>query len=180
MITSLMKDEDVSVCLNHRFVSFFAPFLLILQGIRNTIGCKSETIKDDLIFAGKVMSMHQREMERLAFLCLCGKRDRALLMGKEEMTFSDLERLTYLMDFLGLDEYNLEIWNEYAERFAEQFAQLEQLEKENDRISDVSWDLSEADEELHDQWIKKFCRQVPDAEMRKELKEFVKRRQECD
>ena len=35
------------------FVSVFAPFLLILQGIRNTIGCKSETkCVENKLFAG--------------------------------------------------------------------------------------------------------------------------------
>ena len=46
--------------------------------------------------------MHQKDMERFAFLFLCGKRDREILLGKEKMTFSDLDRLTYVTDFLGL------------------------------------------------------------------------------
>lgn len=52
--------------------------------------------------------MHQRDMERFAFLFLCGKHDRGILLGKEKMTFSDLDRLTYITDFLGLKLYNLE------------------------------------------------------------------------
>ena len=31
--------------------------------------------------------MHQRDMERFAFLFLCGKRDRAILLGKENDVF---------------------------------------------------------------------------------------------
>ena len=54
------------------------------------------------------MIMHQSDIERFAFLFLCGKRDRAILMGIEKMTFSDLDRLTYVTDFLGLKLYNLE------------------------------------------------------------------------
>lgn len=50
--------------------------------------------------------MHQKDMERFAFLFLCGKRDREILLGKEKMTFSDLDRLTYISDFLGLKWYN--------------------------------------------------------------------------
>ena len=71
--------------------------------------------------------MHQRDIERFAFLLLCGKRDREILLGKEKMTFSVLDRLTYVSDFLGLKLYNLEIWNEYAGQFSEQFRQLELL-----------------------------------------------------
>ena len=66
------------------------------------------------LFTRKVMGMRQRDMERFAFLFLCGKRDREILLGKEKMTFSDLDRLTYISDFLGLKWYNLQIWNEYA------------------------------------------------------------------
>lgn len=88
--------------------------------------------------------MHQKDMERFAFLFLCGKRDREILLGKEKMTFSDLDRLTYMTDFLGLNLYNLEIWNEYAGQFGEQFRQLELLYDETCSI--VSWEATEAEE----------------------------------
>ena len=112
--------------------------------------------------------MHQRDMERFAFLFLCGKHDRGILLGKEKMTFSDLDRLTYITDFLGLKLYNLEIWNTYSGQFAEQFQRLEQLYDETSSI--VSWDPTEADEHLHDRWIWDFCGQVPDRKSRKQLK----------
>ena len=99
--------------------------------------------------------MHQKDMERFAFLFLCGKRDREILLGKEKMTFSDLDRLTYISDFLGLKWYNLQIWNEYAGQFSEQFQQLELLYDETCSI--ISWDLTEADEHLHDRWLQEFC-----------------------
>lgn len=43
--------------------------------------------------------MEQRGIEKFAFLYLCGKKDRALLCGREKMTLSDLDRLTYITDF---------------------------------------------------------------------------------
>ena len=116
--------------------------------------------------------MRQRDMERFAFLFLCGKRDRALLLGKEKMTFSDLDRLTYLTDFLGLKIYSLEIWNEYAGQFREQFQRLEQLYDETCGI--VPWDSTEADEHLHDGWLQEFCRQAPDRRSRKQLEQIIK------
>ena len=78
--------------------------------------------------------MQQRDMERFAFLFLCGKRDMDILMGKEKMTFSDFDRLTYITDFLGLKLYNLEIWNTYSEQFDEQFQKLEQLYDETSSL----------------------------------------------
>ena len=71
--------------------------------------------------------MHQSDIERFAFLFLCGKRDREILLGKEKMTFSDLDRLTYVTDFLGLTRLNLDIWHHYGEQFREHFQRLEQL-----------------------------------------------------
>lgn len=116
--------------------------------------------------------MHQSDIERFAFLFLCGKRDREILLGKEKMTFSDLDRLTYISDFLGLKWYNLQIWNEYAGQFSEQFQQLELLYDETCSI--ISWDLTEADEHLHDRWLQEFCIQVQDKEIRKQLEQIIK------
>ena len=45
------------------------------------------------------MSRYPSVIYWFAFLFLCGKRDRAILMGIEKMTFSDLDRLTYVTDF---------------------------------------------------------------------------------
>ena len=111
--------------------------------------------------------MHQSDIERFAFLLLCGKRDRAILLGREKMTISDLDRLTYVTDFLGLKLYNLEIWNEFAGHFGEQFRQLELLYDETCSI--VSWESTEADEHLHERWIQEFCTQISDEEVRKQL-----------
>ena len=62
--------------------------------------------------------------------------------------FSDLDRLTYVTDFLGLNIYNLEIWNEHAGQFGEQFRQFELLYEETCSI--VFWESTEADEHLHE------------------------------
>lgn len=118
------------------------------------------------------MIMHQSDIERFAFLFLCGKRDRAILMGIEKMTFSDLDRLTYVTDFLGLKLYNLEIWNEFAGQFGEQFRQLELLYDETCSI--VSLEPTEADEHLHERWIQEFCTQILDEEVRKQLEQIIK------
>lgn len=116
--------------------------------------------------------MHQSDIERFAFLLLCGKRDRAILMRREKMTISDLDRLTYVTDFLGLKLYNMEIWNEFAGQFSEQFRQLELLYDETCSI--VSWESTEADEHLHERWIQEFCTQILDEEVRKQLEQIIK------
>ena len=114
--------------------------------------------------------MHQKDIERFAFLFLCGKRDRAILTGKEKMTFSDLNRLIYLLDYLGLDAYSLEIWSEYGGQFKDQLEQLKEIYDETAGI--VSWDPAEEDER-QEQWIREFLRQVPDRDSRKRLEKFI-------
>lgn len=114
--------------------------------------------------------MHQKDIERFAFLFLCGKRDRAILAGKEKMTFSDLNRLIYLLDYLGLDAYSLEIWSEYGGRFKDQLEQLKEIYDETAGI--VSWDPAEEDER-QEQWIREFLRQVPDRNSWKLLEKLL-------
>ena len=114
--------------------------------------------------------MHQKDIERFAFLFLCGKRDRAILTGKEKMTFSDLNRLVYLLDYLGLDAYSLEIWSEYGGQFKDQLEQLKEIYDETAGI--VSWDPAEEDER-QEQWIREFLRQVPDRNSRKLLEKLL-------
>ena len=114
--------------------------------------------------------MHQKDIERFAFLFLCGKRDRAILTGKEKMTFSDLNRLIYLLDYLELDAYSLEIWSEYGGQFKDQLEQLKEIYDETAGI--VSWDPAEEDER-QEQWIREFLRQVPDRNSRKLLEKLL-------
>lgn len=65
--------------------------------------------RNNELFAGWEKTMHQKDIEKFAFLYLCGQRDRDILTGKERMTFEDFDRLFYITDFLGLDQMNLEI-----------------------------------------------------------------------
>ena len=120
------------------------------------------------LFVQRGMIMHQSDIERFAFLFLCGKRDREILLGKEKMTFSDLDRLTYVTDFLGLTRLNLDIWHHYGEQFREHFQRLEQLYDETCSI--VSCDITEIDLYLQDRWLQEFCNNVPDRKIRKDFK----------
>ena len=61
--------------------------------------------------------MEQEDIERFAFLYLCGKRDKNILLDKEEMTLADFDRLTYLISHFGMDHYHIKIWNERIVNF---------------------------------------------------------------
>lgn len=111
--------------------------------------------------------MQQKDMERFAFLYLCGKKDRRMLAGKERMTFEDFDRLVYIADFLGLDQMNLEIWNRFSPQFRPQLEALEGLFKEN--CGDIGFREDKDDIQIHDKWLVDFCDSAPDDEARKLL-----------
>ena len=102
--------------------------------------------------------MQKQEIERYAFLYLCGTEDEERLTGRREMTFDDFERLTYLAQCLGFLELELEIWREYAGVFEEEFGEDAGFAK---RMS--VWEAEGKDplvEEVMEQrrqWIEEFC-----------------------
>ena len=112
--------------------------------------------------------MHQKDVEWFVFLYLCGTKDKHMLLEKERMAFSDFERLTYLTDFFGLTDYNLDIWGKFAGQFKSQFNALIEMYEEVDLDSYEEPDLGEYDEDgrLYDIWVKEFCRHAPNKELR--------------
>lgn len=118
--------------------------------------------------------MQEKDIQRLAFLSLCGEKDKKILTGKQKMTFADFDRLTYLTDFFELIEYNLEIWKECSAQFEQNFQALQKLCEEND--IGVDFELSECDFDQNSLWLIDFCRNVPDKANKIFLKEFVKKK----
>ncbi len=115
--------------------------------------------------------MHQKDMERFAFLYLCGQRDREILAGTERMTFEDFDRLAYITDFLGLDQMNLAIWNQFSPQFSGQFQAIERILEENCR--DMEFRVYEDDLRLYDRWLAQFCADAPDKESQEYLAEVM-------
>ena len=117
--------------------------------------------------------MHQRDTEWFAFLYLCGEKDRDLLLGREKMTLSDLDRFSYLTDLLNMPKANEEIWNQYGQQFREQFQLLEKMYRESCNL--VSFDMSEVDMDLHEKWIEDFCSQIPDQESKIRIQKNIRK-----
>lgn len=103
--------------------------------------------------------MQKNDLERFAFLFLCGKRDRKILLGKEKMTFEDFERLMYLTDLLGLEELNVEILNQHAVQFERNFEGLEALYETEEAISPD--EAGSEDLQRRKEWIEAFASQTP-------------------
>lgn len=115
--------------------------------------------RDNELFAGKDGSMHRRDIEKFAFLYLCGERDRKILVGEERMTFQDFDRLCYITNFLGLDQMNLEIWSRFSPQFKEQFEAVGRLLEEN--CKDMEFREYDDDIRLHNKWLAEFCAATP-------------------
>ncbi len=122
--------------------------------------------------------MHQEDIERFAFLYLCGEHDRALLLEKEKMSFSDFERLIYITELLGLNDCSLEIWNKYAKQFGKQFRELENLNVKSMDIPAISvctafGTKEETEGPLYERWIREFYQQIPEERIKKQLEIYL-------
>lgn len=117
--------------------------------------------------------MRQIDLERFAFLYLCGPRDRNILKKETRMTFMDFERLTYLTGFFGLAAYNLDIWNRFAKQFEGQFDALAEMHNEGVLEEDGETSLGEREAEGQQQeiWVRDFYRLAPDKALREWLEE---------
>lgn len=114
---------------------------------------------------------YRKELECMAFLYLCGIRDRELLSGKEKMTFTDFDRLLYITDLIGFSELNLEIWETYNGHFQEQFQELERLFR--DSTDDMVFDLIERENDMSEKWVEDFLGQIPDRKSEKIVKRWM-------
>lgn len=111
--------------------------------------------------------MQQKDLEKFAFLYLCGQRDRNILSGGERMSFEDFDRLIYLTDYLGLGLLNLEIWNRFSARFKDRIEDAKQLVENN--LQYLEYREYEDDTQFPEQWIMDFYAAVPDREAGKYL-----------
>lgn len=99
------------------------------------------------------------EAEKEEFLSLCCSHDKALLNGKERMTKSDFERITFLTMSLDLDVYT-QYLHECHMDYSESLSQ--QLDRENEIIADYpDYYLDEHVIEKQQAWVDDFCNHIP-------------------
>lgn len=114
---------------------------------------------------------YRQELERMAFLYLCGGRDRKLLSGKGRMTFTDFDRLLYITDLIGFSELNLEIWETYSGHFQKQFQEFERWVQ--DSSDDMVFNLTERENDMSEKWVEDFLGQIPDRKSEKIVKRWM-------
>lgn len=114
---------------------------------------------------------YRQELERMAFLYLCGGRDRKLLSGKGRMTFTDFDRLLYITDLIGFSELNLEIWETYSGHFQKQIQEFERWVQ--DSTDDMVFNLTERENDMSEKWVEDFLGQIPDRKSEKIVKRWM-------
>lgn len=114
---------------------------------------------------------YRQELERMAFLYLCGGRDRKLLSGKGRMTFTDFDRLLYITDLIGFSELNLEIWETYSGHFQKQFQEFERWVQ--DSSDDMVFNLTERENGMSEKWVEDFLGQIPDQKSEKIVEKWM-------
>ncbi len=114
--------------------------------------------------------MCREDMERFAFLYLCGERDRALITGMEKMNFSDFDRLSYITEYLGFTDLNMELWKRFSPQFQERLDDFEQLlEQEEEDVELHEYD----DAELYEEWLVRFYADAPEGEAQGYLRKVI-------
>lgn len=112
------------------------------------------------------MKREQVRKERLIFLALCPETDRLLIRGQRELTLDDFNRISYLLESLGLTNYCVTFEMEHSDLL--RMAGRDIIEEQR------FLDKRQIDVEFctYIQWIKDFCNQLPTPEITAHLKEL--------
>ena len=113
---------------------------------------------------GKVMD-EKAQSEESFFISLCGKRDKAILTGKEKMTLYELERFLFIVRKLELYDYEFYLSEKYYELFKRI---VEQVDRQFDILSDYPEYIR--DEEIFERqesWLMNFYEQLPPRKKKK-------------
>lgn len=114
----------------------------------------------------KKMRKEQIRKEKLLFLALCSESDRQRINGEQELQVNDFDRICYLLDSLGLENFLLHFENTYGDL-------LEQL---GNQILTSLDDLDEKgiEQECYTrvQWLQDFCMHLPTPELAEHFKEL--------
>lgn len=115
--------------------------------------------------------MGQAEKQKEVFLSVCGQHDYDLLTGKEAMTQTDFERITYITMALGYTTYTQELIGEHLDLACKE---AERTDREFDILK--GYPEYYEDENVYEQidkWIEDFISQVS-PEKQDEIRQLIK------
>jgi len=102
--------------------------------------------------------------EKECFLTLCSESDRRKILGEEDMTPEDLDRLSIILEELGMKDYSIDLLIEYVDL----------LEEEED--CEESFNEIEIEEQLAkiESWLEEFCSQLPNEILKKKYRKKLR------
>ena len=109
------------------------------------------------------------KQQRLLFLSICSLRDQEKLIGKEVMSIHDYERISYLLDALGLEEYKIAFDMEHKDLMDELAGSINQ---EADRQEIMDEYVLQDKLDVVECWKENFINALPDKTMRGYIKEI--------
>lgn len=109
------------------------------------------------------------KQQRLLFLSICNLKDRKKLIGEEIMSIRDFERISYLLDVLGLDEYRVVFDMEHKDLLEGLAGNIKQ--EVNQQIIMDEYLLQDQLDMVED-WKEDFINELPDKTMRKYIQEI--------
>lgn len=109
---------------------------------------------------------HKRhvEKERLLFLALCSEKDRQLINGKIELNVNEYERICYLLETLGFNDFLLQFELAHEDLLMELGTQIEKDVNMSDEL-----DISEIIDTTN-QWLRNFCEELPSPVIKQYIK----------
>lgn len=109
------------------------------------------------------------KQQRLLFLSICSLKDRKKLIGEEVMSIRDFERISYLLDALGFEEYKIVFDMEHKGLLEELAGNIKQ---EVNRQSIKDEYLLQDKLDVAEYWQENFMNTLPDGAMREYIQEI--------
>lgn len=98
--------------------------------------------------------------EQNMFLALCSDIDKALILDNKEIDLINYERLSFLIEQLGFDNFAISFNNKHHKLLEQSSNQiLENIKNDNINIL--------AELKQHEKWIQDFIEQLPTSEMKR-------------
>ena len=108
--------------------------------------------------------MNTLEIQKIAFLYMCGAKDRALINGEKKMTFEDFNRFTYIASSLNLDKLEIYIWQCNKDRLKEEFGDL---------VEEAIKEKADAAMIKYTGWLMDFCMTAPNNRFKEALSRWL-------
>ena len=115
--------------------------------------------------------MGQAEKQKEVFLSVCGQHDYNLLTGKEAMTQTDLERITYITMALGYTSYTQELIGKHLDLACNE---AERAERECAILQNYpAYYDNKNGKKQRDKWLAALISKTPPAK-RDEIRQLIK------